>query len=83
MATAENITRRLFLRSVPPALAVGTAVAVPAAAEVLTPAERLERARDEFVEATKAAYPEVKVWKTHAGDGESFAGLFWLIGHRP
>lgn len=51
---------------------------------VETPQERMERARRELVEATKAAYPEVTDWRLVVPEDDSgtTCGLFMVIGRR-
>lgn len=61
----------------------GSSVAIAATYE--TPMQRMERARAELVEATKAAFPEVTDWRIcRAEDDEGkTVGFFMVIGHLP
>lgn len=135
-----SITRRLFLKSTPAALAVGTTVAAPAVIEASesehpcakatrlayelsdamhgynatfggewqatvrasgtteqaiwfmsraswSPEDRVARAQQELIEATKALHPEVSDWRVMRGDEVpeqgNTVGLFMVIGRRP
>ncbi|SMH36037.1 hypothetical protein [Mesorhizobium australicum] len=52
-----------------------------------TPQERVDLARRELIDATKAAYPDVSDWRVltptaHCADNERSVGIFMLIGHK-
>lgn len=70
----KKISRRLFLRSIPPAVAVGTVVGVPAVAEAKAelPVTRVNRLAKELSLAMDVwiddlAYPSIErdIWKAH------------------
>lgn len=83
-----SITRRDFLRSVPPALVVGTAASLPVTAEVaaVTPMQKVARLRQELISATMEAFPEVEDWvvvnKPDDDASSIVVGPFMVIGHR-
>lgn len=80
----KALTRRLFLKSAPPVLAVGALAAVPAIAASVDPMERLRLAQAEFIAAAKAAFPTVEDWRTSEPGNDAWAGMpfmFALVGH--
>jgi hypothetical protein len=52
-----------------------------------TPQARYDRARIEFIAATKELHPDVRDWRTvmdeDEPDGGNTVGLFMILGHRP
>lgn len=83
---AIRATRRAILRAIP---ALSTAAILPAYVEAVaaepaeTPEQRLDRARKELIEATKAAYPDITDWRLiDSAANDRIVGMFMMLGHR-